>query len=233
MLVNDITMPTEILLLILDKYPLKNIRLICSTLKNEIQTKYWNTMIVTHKHIVDYVTLTDATYCLTNDVLRKINGNELKVGTEYLCHNYPLTTSVNIDTHAYKLVNKFKFNSISPSILDVKRKYLEIDIVNKYKILKNRFNDKKYHVIIKNKILNELKLHQLSIYGNSMSVFATEYTWLTMNYYNILLNDKIIENFIEDNNMIKRCFNSNETINHLRPKAKQMFKFIHDYINEL
>jgi hypothetical protein len=227
MLVNDMTIPTEILLLILDKYPLKNTRLICSTLKNEIQTKYWNTMIVTHKHIVDYVTLTD-TYCLTNDVIRKIT--ELKVGTEYLCHHYLLTT-IDHDTQAYKLVNKCEFKSILPSMLNVKRKNLGIDIVNKYKLLKNRFNDKKYHAIIKNKILNELKLHQLSIYGNSISVFAAEYTWLTMNYYNILLDDKIIENFIEDNMM--RSFNNNQTINNRRPKAKQMFKFIHDYINEL
>lgn len=233
MLVNDMTMPTEILLIILDKYPLKNIRLICSTLKNEINTKYWNNMIVTHKHIVDYVTFTDNTYCITNDVMRKIYGRELNVGKEYLCHHYLLTSDNNNVTQIYKLVNKLEFKSILSSMLDVKKKNLDIDIVNKYKLLKSRFNDKKYHSIIKNKILTELKIHQLSIYGNSMCVFTAEYTWLTINYYNILLDDKIIENFIEDNNMIKRSFNNNETINQLRPKAKNMFKFIHDYINKL
>ena len=47
--------PVEILLIILSKYPLKQARLICSTLTNEFQNKYWHQMIINQSDITKYI----------------------------------------------------------------------------------------------------------------------------------------------------------------------------------
>lgn len=225
-------LPVEIWLIILYKYPLKSTRLICSSFKNEIQNKYWENMIVTYKNIVDYIKSNEDVFtCLTYGVYKQICGGSLKIGTEYLCHNYLISNNYDIN-NVYK-IDKSEYKDVLTSIYINRKKDLDIDIVNKYKILKNRFNNKKYYEIIKNKILDHLKFHQLGIYNKTICVFMNEYIWLIVNYYIILLDDTIIENFIDNLSLISNIVNVQEKINLLRPNAKHMYKFIYDYINTL
>lgn len=68
-------LPVEILLIILDQYPLKNARLICSTITNEYQNKYWHSIVANKNDVKNY----NKEYCIFHYDTAIFNDFKIKV----------------------------------------------------------------------------------------------------------------------------------------------------------
>lgn len=121
------TLPLEIILIILDKYALKNTRLICSTIKTHVQLKYYENMInITMREQIDYANVTESFYIRTQD--------------EYIFSNLLIMK-----------INHYKVEFYESDNLIIK-KNSHLDIVSQYKILSSRYNNEKCNKIIKTKL---------------------------------------------------------------------------------
>lgn len=203
-------LPVDILLILLDEFSIKDIRLISSTLKNEIQIKYWKNMInVTGTEIKDHIKLNE------NFFIKKLKYKGSYVHDQYVIDNLEFR------------VNSKNIVLRTGAEIDFPNTEMNIDIINQYKILSVRFNNDIYIKMIKNKIFDILKFNQLNIYCNSYAVFIDVYIWLVVHCYLITLDSTIITNFIQDYSDI-HCRN-----NIYRSKAKLMYKMLYDYILNL
>lgn len=196
--------PVEILVIILETYPLKNARLICSVVTNEYQTKFWNNIIISKDDIKDYI---------------KDNVYFLNEYTYYYFKNFHIIP----DLERIKVSNNYIMRLPDESL----------DIISQYKILSCKFTDVKYKNIIKNKILTILKSKQLAIYCNAFTIISDTYIWYMAHCYIATLNPNYI-NFTEYNSIVdSRILTHDDKFNLLRPNLKMAYKILYDYINAL
>jgi hypothetical protein len=197
--------PVEILAIILETYPLKNARLICSSLTYEYQTRYWNNMIISKYEVKDYI----------------------KDNVYFLIDNYPYyhfkNFHINTDLERINVSRNYIMRFANESL----------DIISQYKVLSCRFTDVKYKNIIRNKILTILKSKQLAIYCNTLNILSDTYIWLMSHCYIATLNPNCI-NFTEYNSIVEsRILTYNEKLTLLRANLKIAYKILYDYINAL
>lgn len=197
--------PVEILGIILETYPLKNARLICSSLTYECQTKYWNNMIISKYEVNDYIK--DNVYFLI--------GNN----SYYHFKNFHINTDLKHINVSSNYIMRFATDE-------------SLDIISQYKVLSCKFTDVKYKNIIKNKILTILKSKQLAIYCNTLIILSDTHIWLMSHCYIATLNPNYI-NFTGYNSIVNSRILTDGKITLLRANLKSAYKILYDYINAL